>query len=301
MLPRSDTKKSQSLWDRFFNANTSSDNYLNDKKQTEDKMNATKKSLSDSGAFNNPDLKALLGDDNEKLRLYDKLAKGETEGVQQSKIDALITDMTSTDAQKKFVENGNYKTYKASLSLELEKMNRDPNSSETEKGKVKRDITRADLADTNKVNAQIYALYTGDSGEEGAGISQTELNKMLNKEDYPESYDPETAFKLIALDELFTQNKVSNNTNGIDPWTKPKYVKPKDGWGGSGGGGGGGDKTPKVSTDVGDISGFAKPEGSFKQKYEKLVGIVDPLPNLTTASAKTNLKKKISVAKGVQL
>ena len=298
-LPRSDTKKAQSVWDRFLGSNTSSETYLNDKKQTDDKMSATTKSLTDSGAFNNPDLKALLGDDDEKMRLYDKLAKGETEGVQQTKIDALITDMTSTDAQKKFIEDGKYQSYKASKTLELEKMNRDPNSSETEKGKVKRDITRADLADTNKIDKQIYALYTGKSGEEGAGISQTELNKMLNKEDHPDLYDPETAFALITLDELFTKNGVSGNTDGMNPWTKNKYVKPKDGWGGSGSGSGG-DKL-KMGTDLANALASSASLNLPSQKYQKLVNRENPIPNLTTATARTNLKKKISVAKGVQL
>jgi hypothetical protein len=199
----------------------------------------------------------------------------------------------------KMAEEGNWTSYGRTLKMKQQTLEADPASTKADKDKNKRQITQADILEKNKVDAKIYSLYTL-SAEKG-GVSASDFKKMINKEDYPESYDPETAKALWLLDKSFADAGVSENTTGtVDPWTKQKYAFPdQDGSGGSGGGKGGG-KAPKLVADFGMIGTFAKPD-SPTAKYQALKDRTSPIPNLTTAAAKTNLKKKISVARGVQL
>lgn len=293
-LPRSDTKKAKSFTDRFLGANTSSENYLDDVEQAENTMTASMDSFNKAGAFSDDNLKNFISDDTEKTRLFEKLSGGNTDDVSQREIDSIINDMTTTDAQESLVENGEFDSFKSSLQLKLDKMERNPNSPDSDKTAVRRDITRAELASKNNVNPQAYQLYTGFGTEKGGSISQTEFNEMMDPDS--EYYDPETAEALWELDKLFTENNVSDNSKGIDPWKRPKY---KLGKGGSGGGGGGGGK--QNATSFGRLGSAAAPSTSSPFKYQKLRNYDSPIPNLASQTARTNLKKKISVQKGVKL
>ena len=122
---------------------------------------------------------------------------------------------------------------------------------------------------------------------------------------YPDVYDKETAILLWELDEAMTKAGVSGNTNGIDPWTRNKYdldealgrgkYDPKNKGSGSG------SKDKGIGTDFGTIGAYAKSPGGQSQKYQKLANAGSPLANLTKSSSRTNLRKNISVVKGVRL
>jgi hypothetical protein len=163
------------------------------------------------------------------------------------------------------------------------------------------------VASAKKTKPQIFRLYTGTDTPEGGGISQGEFKKMLQLDDdgnpeYPDLYDPGTADLLWKLDQAMTEAGASSNANGIDPWTRNKYdLDEALGRGKYAKKGGSGEKDKGVSTDFGTISAYAKsPNGSQAQKYQG-IDSRSPLPNLTRQSSKTNLRKNISVVKGVRL
>lgn len=198
----------------------------------------------------------------------------------------------------KLASEGKWASYGNTLKVKLSTQEADATVTKEEKELTQREITRADVLEKNKdkpwASAKIYSLYTL-SAEKG-GISDSDFKKMIDEES--EYYDFETATALWELDKALTAAGVSGNTTGaIDPWTRQKYSMPEEKKGKKGGSGSGGSKT---TSDFGTIGSFGRLEGST-QKYQKLQNPGSPIPNLTASAAKTNLRKKISVAKGVRL
>lgn len=289
-LPRKSGSNAKTFTDRIFNSNTQSNQQvaaITAKKGEEAARVDRVKSI-----FDDENMTNLLSP--ETRAIHDKY-KGKPENVSKGDMDKMWKEVK--DGQNKLLEDGEYESYATVLRKEHDELKAKGNASETELQKHARKITRAEVAGSNGTDPQIFRLYTGIGTAEGAGISQTELNKMMDPED--ENYDPTTAAALWDFDQLLTAKEVSFNSNGVDPWKRAKYKVPKNGWGGKGGGGGGsGGKTKQIATDFGMLGSFAKPSDDNGLKYRKLTTAV---PNLTSQSSKTNLKKKISVVKGVKL
>jgi hypothetical protein len=201
----------------------------------------------------------------------------------------------------KLASEGKWDSYGNTLKIKLSTQEADIKSTEEERAITKREITQAEVLSKNKIKKEVWALYNNSAPK--GGITAADFKKMIDPDD--DYYDMDTANLLWDLDLLLTEAGVSGNTTGaIDPWTKQKYSMPKPKKGGSGSGSGsGGDKEKPIETDFGTVSNaFAKPSGDgLVQKYQKLQERNSPIPNLTKTSASTNLKKKISVAKGVRL
>ena len=215
--------------------------------------------------------------------------------------ETIYKDVSKTT--EKLASEGKWESYGNTLKVKLSTQKADKKSTPVEQAETSRKITQADIMNKAKIDPRVFQLYVGKDAGQGGGVSQGEFADMMDPEE--DAYDPDTAALLWELDELFTKGGVSANTKGIDPWTKQKYKEPKKGWdgkGGKSGSGSGSDKVKASETDFGTIGSYAKPpSGNLSQKYQKLTESGSPMPNLTTSSARTNLKKNISVVKGVRL
>jgi hypothetical protein len=292
-LPRKSGSNARTFSNRVFNADKQSDQQraaISSKQQEETRVMERNKAM-----FANKDIVGMLSE--ETRAIHDKY-KGNFEKASADDLSKIWTE--AKKGKGKLLEDGKYKSHAEILKYELGEMEAKGNVSATDISKQKRKITRSEIADKNKIDSQIFRMYTGEETAEGGGISQRELNKMLDDES--EYYDPKTAAALLELDRLFTEAGVSSNSNGIDPWKRPKYREPDNGWGGSKKGRGRGKGSARApATNFGTLGSFAKPMTGVGQKYQRLASLNNVLPNLTSESSKTNLKKKISIQKGVKI
>lgn len=171
------------------------------------------------------------------------------------------------------------------------------------KDSLVRNVGQASLAQQDGVDHEVFKLYTGiGMTGEGAAISQTELNKMFDEES--ETYDPELGEKILAIDALMTDNELSENTAGVDPWLRRKYKEAtarKGGKSGKGGGGGGsGSGEPDIPKPTYGAAKRIEAEGPAI-KYREIQAASSPIPNLANQTSQTTLKKNITVKKGVHL
>jgi hypothetical protein len=239
----------------------------------------------------------------ETRAIYDKY-KGDMGKASQDDSKKIWKEVTA--AKDRLLDDGSYESYSKILTYERDEAKAKGSSTGTEIAEMDRKIARSNVAKEKKTNPQIFRLYTGTDTPEGGGLSASEFKKMLQLDDdgnpkYPEVYDPETATLLWELDEAMTKAGASGNTNGIDPWTRNKYNLDEALGRGKYASGGSGKKDPGVSTDFGTLGAYAKPPSSSQaQKYQG-INAGSPLPNLTAKSSKTNLRKNISVVKGVRL
>ena len=254
------------------------------KKQVEDNQNDLSPIINDKNVYDllEPETQKLLNqtqDPKSKKRLNDQ------------NLETIYKDVSKTT--EKLASNGKWGSYGNTLKIKLNTQKADKKSTPEEQAVTQRQVKQADILDKHGIDAKVFALY--DLSAEKGGISASDFKKMIDPEE-TDYYDMETANALWKLDKLFTEAGVSgNNTGAIDPWTKQKYSMPKD-KNGSGG------KDKGIGTNFGTIGTFAKPPaGNLSQKYQKLTNPGSPLANLTTSSSQTNLKKNISVVKGVRL
>lgn len=235
----------------------------------------------------------LLEPDTQKL-LNDATDAKKSKRLNDQNYETIYKGVSKTT--EKLASDGKWDSYGKTLEMKLKTLESDKTKTEEEKSVVRRQVTQAKLMSEKKVDPKVYALYS-NSAEKG-GISSSDFRKMIDPES--DQYDFETATALWELDKLFAENEVSDNTTGaIDPWKRQKYSMPEDK---KKGGSGGGSGKNSIETDFGTVGSFGKPYATTtSQKYQKLQNPDSPLPNLTANSSKTNLQKKISVAKGVRL
>lgn len=276
--------KAPNFFERVFGSTGMSQQQKDERAKTEAELSKLNNSI--SSVLGNEKYRSLLDEDQQKI--YDEAGSKE---LTPKKLEEVRNALIKTS--KKFVDEGDWDAYSKVKRLERDKMTADPKTPKSEVEKLDREITRSDLAKENKVEARIYKLYSE--------ISNGELNDMLDPDD--DEYDIETAKKLIALDMLYTDKKVSRNTDGQESWTRNKYEVSKGKGKGKGGGrGGSGSSKGNVTTDVGmfNVSNLKTVE-TPSLKARALKTYDSPIPNLASQTARTDLKKKITVQKGVKL
>ena len=243
----------------------------------------------------NKNLSGVLGDDkfrnlldDDKKKIYDKAKKGE---LKSNDLEELRNQFTSDDTLKKFREDGDWDAWSTTQTLKREKLLADPKTPKTDIEKLDRNIKRADVLKKNKVKAEEYFAYNN--------ISQSELNKMFDPEE-PEFYNPELANRLMDIDEMFLKEQVTDEADrtGLEAWKRAKYSL--DAVNKALSGGGSGKKT--IATDVGTVKGSGlRTAEAPALKARALRQFDSPLPNVAAQTAKTNLKKAITIQKGVKL
>ena len=114
-------------------------------------------------------------------------------------------------------------------------------------------------------------------------------------------YNPELANRLMDIDEAMAAKKLADegDRSGINPWERAKYsleaVRKS-----LGGGSGKGNKG--IATEVGTVKGSSlRTAEAPALKARNLRQFEYSVPNLAAQTARTNLKKQISVQKGVKL
>lgn len=187
----------------------------------------------------------------------------------------------------KFAQEGDWKSQSAVLKTTQSLMQQDPQTKPSQQQEIDAEVKRVDIAQKNNVDPKIYELYRT--------ISNGEWNSMIDPTK-PDTYDPQTAGDLKALDDAMTAAGVSRNGTGQDPTTRNKYLESKKNAGGSGG-----SKKNEIATNVSIIGSQAGSSGSSNTPtYRKTVGA---LPQMVTPQSVTppDYKKTISVTSGVQL
>ena len=290
-LPRKSGELARDFQGRVYNANTQSEQQKAEIAKGESEKQTTIQR--GQSLFNDSNLTNLLSE--ETRAIHDKY-KGDISKASEDDMDDIWKDVKGK--KDALIDDGSYDSYAKILQYELDEKVAKGGLTKNDREESERNISRAKLAGKNKIDSEVYRLYTGTGTAEGGGISSSEFNKMMDPDD--PLYDQDTAEQLWFLDELFTEAGISANTNGINPYTRPKYKRPKDGWS-SGGSGSGSGKQKTIATNASSLGTFGKP-GSPSQGYKGLsTQIAKIQSNRTTQTSKTNLKKKISVQKGVRL
>lgn len=249
-------------------------------------------------------LSPVLGDDkfrnllsDEDKKIYDQASKDSSKLLPKD-LDNIRSAVIK--GAQKFMEDSDYDAYKITQQLALDKLNEDPTSTSSAKKKIEYNIKLSSSLKKNNVEYDLYRMYAKSSAADGAdtedgtqsGISQSELKKMLNPDsDY---YNPSMAGRLVDLDKKLAADGVSGNS--LDS-TMPKYdlkAIQKSLSSGSG-------FSKKMATDIGTISSSLKTAMTPTLKAESLKPYNSTIPNLAAQTAKTNLKRSITVTKGVRL
>lgn len=253
----------------------------------EERNNVAQFNKSLSGVLSDDKFRSLLDED--KQEIYDKAKSGE---LKSNELEELRNQFTSDDTLKKFREDGDWDAWATTQTLKKEKMLANPKTPKSEVEKLDRDIKRAGVLKKNKVSAEEYFAYNN--------ISQSELNKMFDPEE-PEFYNEELANRLMDIDQMMLAEEVTDEKDrtGLNAWTRAKYsldaVKKS-----LGGGGGSGRKT--IATEVGTVKGSSLRTAQAPElKARSLRRFESSIPNVAAQTAKTNLKKAITIQKGVKL
>jgi len=261
---------------RIIGATTTSDATRASNAQADAERETVNKSL--SKVLGSDKYRDLLTDDQKEI--YDKAGDKELKASELEEVRNQIIK-----SEQKFLDAGDWEAYSNVLNLQRDKITEDPTSAASDTEELDREITRSDLAKSNKIDSYMYKLYDE--------ISNTELEAMLDPES--ELYDIETAKYLVAIDKLFTENQVSDNTSGEQGWKRAKYKTT------TGSGSGSSKKGKGIATTVGTVGSGARTVSAPGLKYRQVSTNNSAFPNLVKRTAQTGLKKKISVQKGVKL
>lgn len=299
-LPRKSGENARTLGGRVLNANSQSDQQKAAIAEKEQETQNSVKRISEVSS--NPDLVSLMGD--EAKAIYDKY-DGKFDKASDADRKKMWDDIY--DNKERLIDDKKWGSYAEVLQKKLDEDWDGLSSSEG--AKRNREVTRAKVAQEKDADPRIFRLYTGDDAEEGGGISNDEYKKMLQLDKdgnpkYPDAYNPELAYALYELDQAMTKAGASANTRGLDPWTRNKYDEPDKVLGrgkyAKSGGSSGGRKMPKGGN-PGLLNAKRPTTGGKSGIPYKSVGNHMANVKNSVSTRKAPSKKKISVARGVQL
>lgn len=188
--------------------------------------NDTVKQLGDFGAFSDPNIRAVITDDDTK-KIYESVVNGED--VQPEEIEklqkAMVKGVSETGSDTVYLENEQYDSNLTALQLKRSLMKGDPTTKPSELKKMDVAIKRGEIYRDNEIPYDLIKGYQD--------TSLTEWRAMGNSDS--DDYNPEMYETLWAIDELMTKGKVSDNYKG--KMDENKYSGKKSG--GRGGRGGG--------------------------------------------------------------
>lgn len=213
--------------------------------------------MNDLGVFNDPNLKAVITDTDDKKIYQDVLAgkqvnPGDLEKLQKAMVKGVEADSDVTA----YLEREQYDTNLAVLNMKRQLMLADPTVKPSSVKNLEENIRRGEIYRDNEIPYELIEMYR--NGEDS--ISLTEWRNMGDPES--EDYNPELYQQLWALDEMMAKAGVSY---GKGSGEKQKYYAKKAG-SGSGGRGRGGSRA--FSADFGKL-GEAKGAPSV-QAYETI-------------------------------
>lgn len=244
--------------------------------QIQSQVDSTLKGLHDIGALSDPNLKAVLGNDD--LALYNQALSGKKlEQGDVTKLEkALTKGVSETGDDTAYLEREQYDSNLTALKLKRQMMSADKSIKPSDLKKLDVSIKRGEIYKNDKTSYDLIDAYKS--------TSLTDWRQMGNPDS--DSYDPEAYQKLWEIDQRLTKAGVSYKKGDL---AKAKYSakKPGKGRGGRYGARGGGSS---LSSDFGTLKGsdFA-PQVQAYQTIDQQSGTV---PHI--AVQRPNIVHKIS-------
>lgn len=243
--------------------------------QLVDQVHTAIKSMGDTGALGDPNLKGIL--DDKTLQIYNKATSGKdvTQAELKKLQDGLVKGIPSDGSDSAYLEREQYDTNSAALKLKRELMAADKTTKPSELKKLDTNITRSQVYKDNQLPYDMVNSYQK--------TSLADWRKMGDPED--DAYDPAMYQKLWNIDQLMTKSGVSYNTN--DQTSQKFSAKVKKAGRGNGSGG--------PSTDFGKLS--AGNSAPSVQQYQSLDKQAGNIPVIQTV--RPNIVHKISSSGGI--
>ncbi len=201
-----------------------------------DQTNSAIQSMNDTGAFSDPNLKALITDEATK-KIYTNITSGkqvspaDLEKVQK----AMVKGVSENGTDTAYLEREQYDTNLTVLNLKRQLMAADPTTKPSDLKQMDTAIKRGEVYRDNEVPYELISAYQD--------TSLTDWRAMGNPES--DEYDPDMYQQLWAIDEMMANAGVSYKKGALD---KQKYSAKGSGKGGRGGSG------AKMGTDFGKLS-----------------------------------------------
>lgn len=213
-----------------------------------DQTNAGIQSMNDSGAFSDPNLKAVITDSKVKKIYSDILAGKQVNPEDLKKVqEAMVKGVSEKGTDTAYLEREQYDTNLAALHVKRDLMASDPTQKPSDLKSMDVAIKRGEIYRDNQVPYELIDGYQS--------TSLTDWRDMGDPES--DNYDPERYQQLWAIDELMTKEGVSYKSGKLD---KQKYSAKGVGKGSGSG--------SKMGTDFGTLkAGSGAP--SIKQ-YETI-------------------------------
>ena len=180
--------------------------------------------MADSGAFSDPNLKALLPDDATK-KIYTNIINGKDVTPEELKKvqTAMVKGISENGTDTAYLEREQYDTNITALQLKRSLMKADPTTKPSDLKEMDIAIKRGEIYRDNEVPYELIDGYQNTSLTEWRAMGDPESDE----------YDPERYNQLWAIDELMTKSGVSYAKGKLD---KQKFSAKSSGSGGGRGG-----------------------------------------------------------------
>lgn len=193
-----------------------------------EQTNSTISALNEYGAFNDPNLKAVIDNEDTK-KLYNAIASGEQVNPEDLKKvqEAMVKGVSAEGTDTAYLEREQYDTNLAVLNMKRSLMASDPTVKPSSLEKIDVAIKRGEIYKEYEVPYKMIESYQD--------TSLTEWREMGDPDS--DDYNPEMYEQLFAMDEAMAKAGVSYKSGNLK---KPKYYsKTSGGRGGRGRGRGG--------------------------------------------------------------
>lgn len=205
-----------------------------------EQTNGTLQTLADYGAFSDPNLKAVITDEDTKKIYNDIIGGKEPTPDDLKKLQtAFVKGVSSTGDDTAYLEREQYDTNLAALNMKRSLMASDPTTKPSDIAKMDTAIKRGEVYKANEFPYDLISEYQSVGVEDWRKMGIPPGDKNYDEDLYnPDMYD-----KLYAIDKALTDAGASYKKGDL---TKPKYALKE-----KGSGGGGGSKS--FSTDFGTL------------------------------------------------
>jgi len=227
--------------------------------------------MADSGAFSDPNLKAIITNSRVK-KIYSDIVAGKQVNPEDLKKvqEAMVKGVSEKGTDTAYLEREQYDTNLTALRIKRELMAADPTQKPSDLKAIDTAIKRGEVYRDNEVPYELIDAYQN--------TSLTEWRAMGNPDS--EDYDSERYQMLWAMDEKMTENGVSYAKGKLDKQKFSAKTSKSGSKSGSGSRKGSGGSGTKIGTEFGQLkSGIGAPS---VQAYETLEQKSSEVPVIQT-------------------
>jgi len=163
--------------------------------QLNDATNSSIQSMADSGAFGDPNLKAVITDDKVKKIYNDILAGKQVDPASLKKVQDAMVKGVSASEDTAYLEKEQYDTNLSALQLKKQLLSADPTTKPSDLKKLDIQIARGQVFKDQEIPYDAIQQYKT--------TNLSDWRAMGDPED--DAYDPDTYNKLWAIDEMLTK------------------------------------------------------------------------------------------------